>query len=47
MQVLQLGVNFVSADDISAIFAVKLRKTFGFGMLAKLHMTSMQVEGKV
>lgn len=45
--VLQLGVNFVSADDISAIFAVKLRKTFGFGMLAKLHMTSMQVEGKV
>ncbi|KAF7849847.1 hypothetical protein BT93_L0213 [Corymbia citriodora subsp. variegata] len=45
--VLQLGVNFVSADDISGIFAVKLRKTFGFGMLAKLHMTGMQVEGKV
>ncbi|KAI3411505.1 uncharacterized protein J3R85_017931 [Psidium guajava] len=45
--VLQLGVNFLNTDDISAIFAVKLRKAFGFGMLAKLHMTGMHVEGKV
>ncbi|KAI4321782.1 hypothetical protein MLD38_035125 [Melastoma candidum] len=45
--VLQLGANFVSADDISAVFAVKLRKALGFGMWTRLNMTSMQTEGKV
>lgn len=40
-------MNFLSADDMSAILAVKLRKRLGFGMWAKLHITGMHVEGKV
>lgn len=47
MQVLELGLNFLTADDMSAIFAAKLRKRFGFGMWAKMHITGMHVEGKV
>ncbi|KAK6229183.1 hypothetical protein SCA6_018134 [Theobroma cacao] len=45
--VLELGMNFLTADDMSAILAVKLRKRVGFGMWAKLHITGMHVEGKV
>lgn len=45
--VLELGMNFLTADDMSAILAVKLRKRLGFGMWAKLHITGMHVEGKV
>nr|XP_027190500.1 C2 domain-containing protein At1g53590 isoform X3 [Cicer arietinum] len=45
--VLELGMNFLTADDMSAILAVKLRKRLGFGMSAKLHITGMHVEGKV
>ncbi|GMJ05363.1 hypothetical protein like AT1G53590 [Hibiscus trionum] len=44
--VLELGMNFLTADDMSAILAVKLRKRLG-GMRAKLHVTGMHVEGKV
>jgi len=47
MQVLELGMNFLTGDDMSAILAVKLRKRLGFGMSAKLHITGMHVEGKV
>nr|POE51074.1 c2 domain-containing protein [Quercus suber] len=45
--VLELGMNFLTAEDMSAILAVKLRKRLGFGMVAKLHLTGMHVEGKV
>ncbi|KAG7600480.1 Synaptotagmin-like mitochondrial-lipid-binding domain [Arabidopsis suecica] len=45
--VLELGMNFLAADDMSAILAVKLRKRLGFGMWTKLHLTGMHVEGKV
>ncbi|KAJ1434230.1 Synaptotagmin-like mitochondrial-lipid-binding domain [Sesbania bispinosa] len=45
--VLELGMNFLTADDMSAILAVKLRKRLGFGMWAKLHITGMHVEGKI
>ncbi|KAL6570583.1 hypothetical protein OROGR_000133 [Orobanche gracilis] len=45
--VLELGLNFRTADDMSAILGVKLRKRLGFGMLAKLHLLGMHVEGKV
>ncbi|XP_057949632.1 C2 domain-containing protein At1g53590-like [Malania oleifera] len=44
--VLELGMNFLTGDDMSAILAVKLRKRLG-GMWAKLHITGMHVEGKV
>ena len=47
MQVLELGINVHTADDMSAILAVKLRKRLGFGMWAKLHLMGMHVEGKV
>lgn len=47
MQVLELGLNFLTADDMIAILAVKMRKRLGFGMWAKLHITGMHVEGKV
>ncbi|XP_022940871.1 C2 domain-containing protein At1g53590-like isoform X1 [Cucurbita moschata] len=45
--VLVLGMNFLTADDMSAVIGVKLRKRLGFGMWAKLHLTGMHVEGKV
>ncbi|XP_040990743.1 C2 domain-containing protein At1g53590-like isoform X2 [Juglans microcarpa x Juglans regia] len=45
--VMELGMNFLTADDMSAIIAVQLRKSLGFGMWAKLHITGMHVEGKV
>ncbi|CAI9754947.1 unnamed protein product [Fraxinus pennsylvanica] len=45
--VLELGMNFRTADDMSAIIAVKLRKRLGLGMRAKLHLLCMHVEGKV
>lgn len=44
---LELGMNFLAADDMSAILAVKLRKILGFGIWTKLHLTGMHVEGKV
>lgn len=47
MQVLELGMNFRAADDMSAILSVKMRKRLGFGMWAKLHLLGMHVEGKV
>ncbi|XP_074311219.1 C2 domain-containing protein At1g53590-like [Silene latifolia] len=45
--VLELGLNFLTADDMSAILSAKLRKRLGFGMVAKMHLTGMHVEGKV
>ncbi|XP_031499978.1 C2 domain-containing protein At1g53590-like isoform X3 [Nymphaea colorata] len=45
--VLELGLNFLSADDMSAILAVQLRKRLGFGMWTKLHLTGMHIEAKV
>ncbi|KAK9078189.1 hypothetical protein SSX86_002246 [Deinandra increscens subsp. villosa] len=45
--VLELGLNFKTADDMSAILAAKLTKRLGFGMSAKMHITGMHVEGKV
>ncbi|XP_071685977.1 C2 domain-containing protein At1g53590-like [Rutidosis leptorrhynchoides] len=45
--VLEMGLNFRTADDMSAILAAKLTKRLGFGMSAKMHLTGMHVEGKV
>ncbi|KAL8142249.1 hypothetical protein V2J09_015281 [Rumex salicifolius] len=45
--VLELGINFLTADDMSAVLAAKLRKRVGFGIVAKMHLTSLHVEGKV
>lgn len=44
---LELGMKFLTADDMSAILAVKLRRRVGLGMWAKLHLTGMHVEGKL
>ncbi|CAN0891185.1 C2 domain-containing protein At1g53590 [Linum grandiflorum] len=44
---LEMGLKLCTADDMSAILAVKLRRRLGFGMWTKLHITGMQVEGKV
>ncbi|KAJ8626811.1 hypothetical protein MRB53_020118 [Persea americana] len=45
--VLELGMCFLSADDMSAILAVKLRKRLGFGIWTKMHITGIHMEGKV
>ncbi|URE43552.1 C2 domain [Musa troglodytarum] len=45
--VLELGMSFLSADDMSAKLAVRLRKRLGFGIKTNMHITSMHVEGKV
>ncbi|CAN1301503.1 C2 domain-containing protein At1g53590 [Linum perenne] len=44
---LEMGLRFCTADDMSAILSVKLRRMLGFGMWTKLHITGLQVEGKV
>jgi len=46
-QVLEIGMNFLSADDMDARMAVQLRKRVGFGITANMHITGMHVEGKV
>ncbi|CAD5186138.1 unnamed protein product [Musa acuminata subsp. malaccensis] len=45
--VLELGMSFLSADDMSAKLAIRLRKRLGFGIKTNMHITSMHVEGKV
>nr|ACL52955.1 unknown [Zea mays] len=45
--VLELGLNFLSAEDMSAVLAMQLHKSVGLGMTAKMHLTSMHVEGKI
>ncbi|KAH0448349.1 hypothetical protein IEQ34_022149 [Dendrobium chrysotoxum] len=45
--VLELGMSFLSAKDMSAVLAVQLRKTLGLGMWTNMHVTGMHVEGKV
>nr|CAB3449704.1 unnamed protein product [Digitaria exilis] len=44
--VLEIGMNFLSADDMDARMAVQLRKRLGFGITANMHITGMHVEGK-
>lgn len=46
-QVLEIGMNFLSADDMDARMAVQLRKRLGFGITTNMHITGMHVEGKV
>jgi len=45
--VLELGMNFLSAEDMSVVLAMQLHKSVGFGMTANMHLTRMHVEGKV
>ncbi|KAG8058787.1 hypothetical protein GUJ93_ZPchr0002g25092 [Zizania palustris] len=45
--VLEIGMNFLAADDMNATMAVQLRKRLGFGITANMHITGMHVEGKV
>jgi len=46
IQVLELGMNFLSGEDMSAVLAMQLHKSVGLGMTAKMHLNSMHVEGK-
>lgn len=46
MQVMELGMNFRTAEDMSAVLAAKLTKKLGF-ISAKMHLLGMHVEGKV
>lgn len=45
-QVLEIGMNFLSAEDMSAVLSMQLHKSVGLGMTANMHLTSMHVEGK-
>ncbi|TVU32312.1 hypothetical protein EJB05_24037 [Eragrostis curvula] len=45
--VLEIGINFLSADDMDARMAVQLRKRLGFGITTIMHITGMHIEGKV
>ncbi|XP_062188558.1 C2 domain-containing protein At1g53590-like isoform X3 [Phragmites australis] len=44
--VLEIGMNFLSAEDMSVVLAMQLHKSVGLGMTANMHLTSMHVEGK-
>ncbi|PUZ37339.1 hypothetical protein GQ55_9G111700 [Panicum hallii var. hallii] len=45
--VLELGMNFLSAEDTSVVLAMQLHKSVGLGITANMHLTSMHVEGKI
>ncbi|XP_062188557.1 C2 domain-containing protein At1g53590-like isoform X2 [Phragmites australis] len=45
--VLEIGMNFLSAEDMSVVLAMQLHKSVGLGMTANMHLTSMHVEGKI
>ncbi|BAD81628.1 C2 domain-containing protein-like [Oryza sativa Japonica Group] len=45
--VLEIGMNFLSAEDMSAVLSMQLHKSVGLGMTANMHLTSMHVEGKI
>ncbi|XP_062178719.1 C2 domain-containing protein At1g53590-like isoform X2 [Phragmites australis] len=45
--VLELGMNFLSAEDMSAVLAMQLHKSVGLGMTVNMHLSSMHVEGKI
>ncbi|KAF0917623.1 hypothetical protein E2562_020991 [Oryza meyeriana var. granulata] len=45
--VLEIGMNFLSAEDMSAVLSMQLHKSLGLGMTANMHLTSMHVEGKI
>ncbi|KAF0917627.1 hypothetical protein E2562_020991 [Oryza meyeriana var. granulata] len=40
-------MNFLSAEDMSAVLSMQLHKSLGLGMTANMHLTSMHVEGKI
>lgn len=44
---MELGMNFLAADDMSAVLQATLRKSIGLGITANMHITGMHVEGKV
>uniref|UniRef100_A0A0E0FJC0 C2 domain-containing protein n=1 Tax=Oryza nivara TaxID=4536 RepID=A0A0E0FJC0_ORYNI len=39
--VLEIGMNFLSAEDMSAVLSMQLHKSVGLGMTANMHLTSM------
>ncbi|WVZ72487.1 hypothetical protein U9M48_020937 [Paspalum notatum var. saurae] len=41
--VLELGMNFLSAEDMSVVLAMQLHKSVGLGMTANMHLTSMHI----
>ncbi|KAK8914457.1 C2 domain-containing protein [Platanthera zijinensis] len=45
--VIELGMSFLSAEDMRAVLAVQLKKSVGLGMWTNMHVTGMHVEGKV
>ncbi|KAJ4765529.1 Calcium-dependent lipid-binding (CaLB domain) family protein [Rhynchospora pubera] len=45
--VMELGMNFLAADDMSVVLQATLRKSVGFGLTTNMHVTGMHVEGKV
>ncbi|KAF3328830.1 C2 domain-containing protein [Carex littledalei] len=45
--VMELGMNFLAADDMSVVLQATLRKRIGLGIPANMHITGMHVEGKV
>ncbi|XP_078176898.1 C2 domain-containing protein At1g53590-like isoform X3 [Carex rostrata] len=45
--VLEMGMNFLTGDDMNAVLSVQLTKRLGFGITANLHVTGMHVEGKI
>ena len=38
---MELGVNFLAADNISVVLQAKLRKSTGFGIIANMHITGI------
>ncbi|KAG6543494.1 hypothetical protein Mapa_015164 [Marchantia paleacea] len=45
--VLEMGMKFVAAGDMSALIAVQMRKRVGFGIWTSLNISNVQIEGKL
>uniref|UniRef100_A0A0D9UYX0 C2 domain-containing protein n=1 Tax=Leersia perrieri TaxID=77586 RepID=A0A0D9UYX0_9ORYZ len=41
--VLEIGMNFLSAEDMSAVLSMQLHKSVGLGMTANMHLTTMHI----
>ncbi|BFI23769.1 hypothetical protein MPTK2_1g05270 [Marchantia polymorpha subsp. ruderalis] len=45
--VLEMGMMFVAAGDMSAVIAVQMKKRVGFGIWTSLNISNVQIEGKL
>lgn len=46
-QAIEAGVEWMAANDMAAVVAVKVRRRLGFGIWATFHISKLCFDGKV